>query len=66
MTPDIILTAYHVVEKSSLVQLSYFDERQSTGRVLDHDIRLDLALIKADQVGVPLEILWKCKTWLYC
>lgn len=56
VTPDIILTAYHVVEKSSLVQLSYFDERQSTGRVLDHDIRLDLALIKADQVGVPLEI----------
>jgi len=56
VTPEIILTAYHVVEKSSLVQLETYNGRQSSGRIIAHDIRLDLALIKADEVGVPLEI----------
>ena len=56
VTPDIILTAYHVVEKSSLVQLEFYNGRQNSGRIIAHDIRLDLALIKADAVGIPLDI----------
>ena len=56
VTPDIILTAYHVVEKSSLVQLEFYNGRQNSGRIIAHDIRLDLALIKADDVGIPLGI----------
>ena len=56
VTPEIILTAYHVVEKSSLVQLEFYNGRQNSGRIIAHDIRLDLALIKADDVGIPLGI----------
>ena len=56
VTPEIILTAYHVVEKSSLVQLEFYNGRQNSGRIIAHDIRLDLALIKADAVGIPLDI----------
>jgi len=56
VTPEIILTAYHVVEKSSLVQLEFYNGRQNSGRIIAHDIRLDLALIKADEVGIPLDI----------
>lgn len=56
VTPEIILTAYHVVEKSALVQLEFYNGRQNSGRIIAHDIRLDLALIKADAVGIPLDI----------
>ena len=56
VSPDIILTAYHVVEKSALVQLKSYNGRQTSGRIIAHDIRLDLALIKAEEVGIPLEI----------
>lgn len=56
VTPDLILTAYHVVNDSSLVETVYYDGTKSFGRVVDHDIRLDLALIKAQQVGKPLKI----------
>ena len=56
VTPEIILTAYHVVEKSSLVQLEFYNGRQNSGRIIAHDIRLDLALIKAEEVGIPLGI----------
>ncbi len=56
ITPELILTAYHVVEGSNIVELQYFDERKSSGRIVDHDLRLDLAIIRAQDVGIPVEI----------
>ena len=56
VTPDLILTAYHVVRGSDLVEITYYDGTKSYGKVIDHDIRLDLALIKAQTVGKPLKI----------
>lgn len=56
ITPELILTAYHVVEGSNIVELQYFNERKSSGRVVDHDLRLDLAIIRAQDVGIPVEI----------
>lgn len=56
ITPELVLTAYHVVEGSSLVEMTYYDGTKTYGRVVDHDIRLDLALIKAQQAGKPLPI----------
>lgn len=56
VTPDLILTAYHVVDGSNLVQLSFYDGTKSYGKVVDSDVRLDLALIKAQVVGKPLKI----------
>lgn len=56
VTPELVLTAYHVVEGQSLVELTYYDGTKTYGRVVDHDVRLDLALVKAQQAGKPLAI----------
>ena len=56
ITPELILTAYHVVEGSNIVELQFFDERKSSGRVVDHDLRLDLAIIRAQDTGIPVEM----------
>jgi serine protease Do len=56
VTPDLILTAYHVVQGGALVEMTYYDGTKSYGKVIDHDIRLDLALVKAQTAGKPLKI----------
>jgi S1-C subfamily serine protease len=56
VTPDLILTAYHVIEGSSLVELSFYDGTKSYGKVVDHDVRLDLALVRPQTTGKPLKI----------
>jgi S1-C subfamily serine protease len=56
VTPELILTAYHVVEGSNIVELQSFNGQTSSGRVVDHDLRLDLALIKSQETGVPVSI----------
>ncbi len=56
VTPDLILTAFHVVDQAGLVEITFYDGSKSTGRVINHDVRLDLALIKAQTVGRPVRI----------
>lgn len=56
VTPDLILTAYHVVEKASLVEMQFFDGPKTFGKVVDHDVRLDLALIRPQVAGKPVKI----------
>ena len=56
VTPDLILTAYHVVDGSSLVELAFYDGTKSYGKVVDYDARLDLALIRPQVTGKPLKI----------
>ena len=51
-----VLTAYHVVEGSSILKITTFDGHNASGRVVAHDIRLDLALVKVDRSGPPLKI----------
>lgn len=54
VTDDMIITNYHVVEESNYVQLKRFDDRETMGRVIARDARLDLALIQADVRGKPV------------
>jgi len=56
VTPDLVLTAYHVVDRGSLVEMTFYDGTKTYGKLVDHDIRLDLALIKAQTAGKPLKI----------
>jgi S1-C subfamily serine protease len=56
VTPDLILTAFHVVDGTNLVQMTFYDGTKSYGKVVDSDVRLDLALIKAQVVGKPLKM----------
>ncbi len=56
VTPELVLTAYHVVKDSSIVQMTFYDGTKTFGRVVDHDVRLDLALVRAQTAGKPLKI----------
>ena len=51
---DLVLTNYHVIEGSRYVEMRLFDKRETFGKVVDHDIRLDAALIKVEARGKPL------------
>ncbi|WP_243546492.1 S1C family serine protease [Pseudodesulfovibrio tunisiensis] len=54
VTENLVLTNYHVVEENSFVKLRLFDERETFGKVVAKDVRLDLALIQADTMGRPV------------
>jgi S1-C subfamily serine protease len=56
ITPDVVLTAYHVVDKANLVEMMFYDGTKTYGKVIDHDVRLDLALVKAQTAGKPVKI----------
>lgn len=56
VTPDLLLTAYHVVKGGSLVEITFYDGTKTYGKVVDHDVRLDLALIRPQTTGKPLKI----------
>lgn len=56
VAPDLILTTYHVVQGSKLVEIAFYDGRKTNGQVIDHDVRLDLALVKAQVTGKPMAI----------
>ncbi len=52
---DIILTNYHVIEGSEFVEMKLFSGQETFGRVIAHDIRLDLALVRSQTRGKPVE-----------
>lgn len=56
VTPDLILTSHHVVKSTGMVEITFYDGTKSHGRVVDHDVRLDLALIRPQASGKPLKI----------
>lgn len=50
-----IITNYHVVEGASTMELRSLDGQLFTGRVIKKDIGTDLALIRVERIGVPLQ-----------
>jgi len=54
--PDLILTNYHVIEDSKYVELKTNSGMESFGKIVKSDVRLDLALIKAQQRGKPVRL----------
>ncbi len=56
---DTVLTNYHVIEGTKFVEIKMFDGQESFGKVIAHDIRLDLALVKVQARGVPVQFLGK-------
>ena len=45
---DLVLTNYHVVEESSFVELTLKNGKETFGKIIAKDIRLDLALIRTN------------------
>ncbi|SEH49861.1 S1C family serine protease [Magnetospirillum fulvum] len=49
--PNIVMTNWHVVENSPIVELRTYDRRETFGQVIAKDVRLDLALVKVQDRG---------------
>lgn len=55
VTPDVVLTNWHVVKESAYVEMSLYDGQETFGKVFAKDARLDIALIKVQRRGLPVK-----------
>ena len=53
--PTLVLTNYHVIEGVKFVEMKMFNGMETFGKVVKSDVRLDLALIKVQDAGVPVQ-----------
>ena len=53
--PDVVLTNWHVVENQKFIELKMHGGQETFGKVVAKDVRLDLALIKVQQRGLPVQ-----------
>ena len=51
-----VLTNYHVIERSNFVKMRLHDGSETFGKVIAQDVRLDLALVKVQARGVPVKM----------
>lgn len=55
--PNLILTAYHVVEGASIkVDINTYDGKTIKGIVVNHDSKHDIAMIEVEELGIPVTI----------
>ena len=55
VTPNKIITNYHVIENTSFVEIKKFDGTLATGKIEKFDLTRDLALVKVDSPGLPVK-----------
>lgn len=55
VAPDLVMTNYHVVEGVKFVEMKLYNGMETYGKVVKSDVRLDLAVIKVQDRGVPVE-----------
>ncbi|MCG8512305.1 MAG: S1C family serine protease [Rhodospirillales bacterium] len=53
--PDVVMTNHHVVDEAQFVEMKMYGGQETFGKVVARDIRLDLALIKVQARGKPVE-----------
>ncbi|MSO93116.1 MAG: trypsin-like serine protease [Rhodospirillales bacterium] len=53
--PDVVLTNWHVVENSQFVEMKMYNKQETFGKVIAKDVRLDLALVKVQSRGKPVQ-----------
>ena len=53
---DLVLTNYHVIKDSKFVEMRLHNGSETFGKVVAQDVRLDLALIKAQARGIPIKL----------
>ncbi|WES31683.1 S1C family serine protease [Varunaivibrio sulfuroxidans] len=54
IAPDIVLTNWHVVENHKFVEMKTYQGRETFGKVVNKDVRLDLAAIRVQDRGKPV------------
>lgn len=55
VTPDLVMTNYHVVEGVKFVEMKLYNGTETFGKVVKSDVRLDLALVKVQTRGTPVK-----------
>lgn len=53
--PDLVLTNYHVIEGTQFVELKLHNGLETFGKVVKSDARLDLALVRCQARGRPVQ-----------
>jgi serine protease Do len=59
VTPDIVLTNYHVVDGARFFELKGYDGRETFGKVVASDAIRDLALVRVQSRGKPVRFYRK-------
>jgi serine protease Do len=54
VSDDLVITNFHVIEGVKFVEMKMFNGQETFGKVIESDIRLDLALIKTQTRGNPV------------
>jgi len=54
ITPNVVMTNWHVVNGHRIVEMKAYDGQQTYGTVMGHDARLDIALVKVQRRGRPV------------
>lgn len=54
ITPDVVMTNWHVAEEHRLLEMKMYDGRETFGTVLGKDALLDVALIRVQDRGNPV------------
>jgi len=54
ITPDVVMTNWHVVDGHRFVEMKAYDGLQTYGTVLGYDARLDIALVRVERRGRPV------------
>lgn len=55
VAPDVVLTNWHVVQDKTFVEMKMYDKQETFGKVIAKDVRLDLALVKVQSRGKPVQ-----------
>lgn len=54
VSPDLVLTNYHVIEGAQFIEMKMYNGLETFGKVVKTDVRLDLALVKVQTRGTPV------------
>lgn len=52
---NVVMTNWHVVKQHPIIEMRLYDKRETFGQVIAKDVRLDLALVKVQERGRPVE-----------
>ena len=56
VTDDTVVTNYHVVKANREVVVGLFGGERTTGRLIAHDVARDLAVLRVDSRGIPVDL----------
>ncbi len=56
IAPDLVMTNFHVIEGAQFLEMKLYNGLETFGKVVKTDVRLDLALVRVQTRGAPVEL----------